>query len=61
MCENLNVVDSKVDALNKRFTNNKIESWGQIAPELAYAQEIMGSFIYIYGIILALLELSIQC
>ena len=60
MCENLNVVDSKVDALNKRFTNNKIESWGQIAPELAYAQEIMGSFIYIFmGIILVALSFGI--
>ena len=60
MCENLNVVDSKVDGLNKRFTNNKIESWGQIAPELAYAQEIMGSFIYIFmGIILVALSFGI--
>ena len=48
ICEDLNIVDSKVDALNKSFPNNKIESWGQIAPELGYAQEIMGSVIYIF-------------
>ena len=47
ICEDLNMVDSKkVDGLSKSFPNNKIESWGQIAPELGYAQEIMGSVIY---------------
>ena len=57
ICEDLNIVDSKVDGLSKSFPNNKIESWGQIAPELGYAQEIMGSVIYIFmGIILIALS-----
>ena len=60
ICEDLNIVDSKVDALNKSFPNNKIESWGQIAPELGYAQEIMGSVVYIFmGIILIALSFGI--
>ena len=60
ICEDLNIVDSKVDGLNKSFPNNKIESWGQIAPELGYAQEIMGSVIYIFmGIILIALSFGI--
>ena len=60
ICEDLNMVDSKVDRLNKSFPNNKIESWGQIAPELGYAQEIMGSVIYIFmGIILIALSFGI--
>ena len=60
ICEDLNIVDSKVDGLNKSFPNNKIESWGQIAPELGYAQEIMGSVVYIFmGIILIALSFGI--
>jgi|TARA_Y100000768_G_scaffold300050_1_gene233814 putative ABC transport system permease protein len=60
ICENFNIVDSKVDGLNKSFPNNKVESWGQIAPELGYAQEIMGSVIYIFmGIILIALSFGI--
>ena len=60
ICEDLNMVDSKVDGLSKSFPNNKIESWGQIAPELGYAQEIMGSVIYIFmGIILIALSFGI--
>ena len=60
ICEDLNIVDSKVDGLSKSFPNNKIESWGQIAPELGYAQEIMGSVIYIFmGIILIALSFGI--
>ena len=56
----LNSVDSKVDSLNKKFPNNEGESWAQIAPELGYAQEMMGSIIYIFmGIILIALSFGI--
>ena len=58
--DDLNTVDNKVDGLNKKFPNNKGESWAQIAPELGYAQEMMGSIIYIFmGIILIALSFGI--
>ena len=60
ICKDLNMVDSKLEDLKKSFPNNKLESWGQIAPELGYAQEIMGSIIYIFmGIILIALSFGI--
>jgi len=41
-------------------TENKVESWAEIAPELGYAQETMSSFIYIFmGIILMALAFGI--
>jgi ABC-type lipoprotein release transport system permease subunit len=41
-------------------TPNKVESWGEISPELGYAQETMSSFIYIFmGIILMALAFGI--
>ena len=60
ICQDLNTVESKVDVLNKSFPNNKVESWAQIAPELGYAQKMMGSIIYIFmGIILIALSFGI--
>ena len=60
ICKNLNTVNSRVDGLSKSFSNNKVESWAQIAPELGYAQKMMGSIIYIFmGIILIALSFGI--
>ena len=60
ICKDLNMVDSELEDLKKSFSKNKLESWGQIAPELGYAQEIMGSIIYIFmGIILIALSFGI--
>ena len=50
--------DDKI--INTKFKKNKAESWSEIAPELGYAQEIMGSVIYIFmGIILIALSFGI--
>jgi putative ABC transport system permease protein len=60
ICKNLDVVDNTVDSINSKFKKNKAESWSKIAPELGYAQEIMGSVIYIFmGIILIALSFGI--
>ena len=62
ICEDLNIVDSKVDGLNKKFSN-KIESWGQIAPELGYTRNER-YHLYFYGYYFNspfFLGLSIQC
>ncbi len=60
ICENLDVVDKIADNINTKFKKNKAESWSEIAPELGYAQEIMGSVIYIFmGIILIALSFGI--
>lgn len=53
------VTPIKNDLLSK-LPNQKVESWSEISPELGYAQEMMGSMIYIFmGIILIALAFSI--
>jgi putative ABC transport system permease protein len=60
MCKDMKVVNDVVADINVKSSNNKAESWAQIAPELGYAQEIMGSVIYVFmGIILIALSFGI--
>lgn len=45
---------------DKLTTDNKVETWAELSPELGYAQETMSSFIYIFmGIILIALAFGI--
>lgn len=60
ICEDLALVNNMAEEINVESPNNKAETWGQIAPELGFAQEIMGSVIYIFmGIILIALSFGI--
>ena len=60
ICEDLALVNNMAEVINVESPNNKAETWGQIAPELGFAQEIMGSVIYIFmGIILIALSFGI--
>ena len=60
ICEDLALVNNLAEVINVESPNNKAETWGQIAPELGFAQEIMGSVIYIFmGIILIALSFGI--
>ena len=46
--------------LAKKIKISKVETWNEISPELGYAQEMMGSMIYIFmGIVLLALAFSI--
>jgi ABC-type lipoprotein release transport system permease subunit len=55
-----NKIDSADSVKDKVYTDNKVETWGQIAPEMGYAQQTMSSFIYIFmGIILIALAFGI--
>jgi ABC-type lipoprotein release transport system permease subunit len=57
MCDKLENSELVKNQIN---TNNLVESWDQISPELGYAQETMSSFIYIFmGIILIALAFGI--
>ena len=42
ICEDLALVNNMAELINIESPNNKAETWGQIAPELGFAQEIMG-------------------
>ena len=60
ICEDLATVNNMTALINNKSSENKAESWGQIAPELGFAQEMMGSIIYIFmGIILIALSFGI--
>ena len=59
ICEDLATVNMTA-LINNKSSENKAESWGQIAPELGFAQEMMGSIIYIFmSIILIALSFGI--
>lgn len=46
--------------LASKIKKSKVETWAEISPELGYAQEMMGSFIFIFmGIVLMALAFSI--
>ncbi|HFB99257.1 MAG TPA: ABC transporter permease [Phaeodactylibacter sp.] len=46
--------------LASKIKTSKVETWNEISPELGYAQEMMGSMIYIFmGIVLIALAFSI--
>ncbi len=46
--------------LKAKITQSKVETWSEISPELGYAQEMMGSMIFIFmGIVLLALAFSI--
>ena len=60
ICEDLATVNNMTALINNKSSENKAESWGQIAPELGFAQEMMGSIIYIFmSIILIALSFGI--
>ena len=60
ICQDLALVNNMAEVINVESPKNKAETWGQIAPELGFAQEIMGSVIYIFmGIILIALSFGI--
>ena len=60
LCNSIDQTDEVVAELNKTITIDKVESWKKIAPELGYAQEMMGSMIYFFmGIVLIALAFSI--
>ena len=60
ICEDLGLVNNMAQVINDKSPKNKAETWGQISPELGFAQEIMGSVIYIFmGIILIALSFGI--
>jgi len=53
-------VDSVKSDLKKAGKNYKVESWDELSPELGYAQEMMGTMVYIFmGIILLALSFGI--
>ncbi|UOY05491.1 FtsX-like permease family protein [Muricauda sp. SCSIO 64092] len=57
LCDNIN---ETVPVKNQITTNNLVESWDELAPELGYAQKTMSNFIYIFmGIILLALTFGI--
>jgi len=57
ICQDLKLVNDISEVINDESSENKAETWAQIAPELGYAQEMMGSIIYIFmGIILLALD-----
>ncbi len=46
--------------LASKITKSKVETWSEISPELGYAQEMMGSFVFFFmGIVLMALAFSI--
>jgi len=54
-----NIDQIKYD-LSSEIKTSKVETWSEISPELGYAQEMMGSMIYIFmGIVLIALAFSI--
>ena len=60
ICQDLKLVNDISEVFNDESSENKAETWAQIAPELGYAQEMMGSIIYIFmGIILLALSFGI--
>ncbi len=60
LCNNLDQVNPVLMRLKKVLAKDKIQSWDQLSPELGYAQEMMGSMIYIFmGIVLLALSFSI--
>ncbi|ASV31538.1 MULTISPECIES: ABC transporter permease [Flavobacteriaceae] len=57
LCDNITETET---VENQIKTNNSVESWDQLSPELGYAQEAMSNFIYIFmGIILLALAFGI--
>ena len=46
--------DSKLvqDDLNAKFPANKSQYWGEVAPEIGYANQVMGSMLYIFVVII---------
>ena len=57
LCHEIKDVSLLKEQIN---TDNNVETWGEISPELGYAQEVMSSFIYIFmGIILMALAFGI--
>ncbi|UJH66731.1 ABC transporter permease [Allomuricauda sp. SCSIO 65647] len=53
-------IKQTVPVKNSIGTDNKVESWDEISPELGYAQKTMSNFIYIFmGIILLALTFGI--
>jgi len=60
LCQSIDQTDEVVADLSQIIVNDKVESWKKIAPELGYAQEMMGSMIYIFmSIVLIALAFSI--
>lgn len=57
LCDNITETETVKSQIK---TNNSVESWDQLSPELGYAQETMSNFIYIFmGIILLALAFGI--
>ena len=57
LCDNITETETVKSQIK---TNNSVESWDQLSPELGYAQEAMSNFIYIFmGIILLALAFGI--
>lgn len=53
-------VETKAQELANAFPNEKVESWKELAPELAYADEIMSQALYfVIGIIMLALSFGI--
>ena len=60
ICNEFEDAKKVAEAINTFSTKNKAETWGEIAPELGYAQEIMSGIIYIFmSIILVALSFGI--
>ena len=56
----INDIDNIQTSLKTKITKSKVETWNEISPELGYAQEMMGSMVFIFmGIVLIALAFSI--
>lgn len=60
LCNKLEETDAVKSQLSNISHRDKVESWADVAPELGYAQEIMGNMVYIFmGIVLLALSFGI--
>jgi len=60
LCHSIKDADAVTEDLRKSIKNDAVQTWVEIAPELGYAQEMMGQMIYIFmAIILIALSFSI--
>jgi len=60
LCQSIDQTDDVKAELQSKLKNDKVETWGEISPELGYAQEMMGTMIYLFmGIVLLALAFSI--
>jgi len=58
--KSIDQVESIKDDLTSKIKTSKVETWAEISPELGYAQEMMGSMVFIFmGIVLLALAFSI--